>query len=110
MAAADVPQRVLGRRAVEVDAGHGRVRPLEDDVLGLLHVEVRGAQPVEHVGQHARAVAMPHDQHVGGRRLRARFTTFGTRPVSLKVRTMRTVSVAIASWAWSVEAPMWCVP
>src|SRR6478736_3946456 len=23
---------------------------------------------------------------------------------------MRTVSAAMASWAWSVEAPMWCVP
>ena len=40
----------------------------------------------------------------------ARFTTFGTRPVSLNVLTMRTVSAAMASWAWSVDAPMWCVP
>ena len=23
---------------------------------------------------------------------------------------MRTVSAAMASWAWSVEAPTWCVP
>ena len=34
----------------------------------------------------------------------------GARPVSWYSRTMRTVSAAIASCAWSVEAPMWCVP
>src|SRR5262245_14687032 len=40
----------------------------------------------------------------------ARLTTFGTLPVSLYVATMRTVSAATASCAWSVDAPMWWVP
>ena len=36
----------------------------------------------------------------------ARLTTFGARPVWLYSRTIRTVSAAIASCAWSVDAPM----
>ena len=37
-------------------------------------------------------------------------TPFGTLPCSLYSRMMRTASSATASWAWSVDAPMWCVP
>ena len=55
-------------RAVEVDAGHRRLGALEHDVLGLLHVEVGLAQVVEDVREHARAVAVAHDEHVRRRR------------------------------------------
>ena len=57
-----------GRLAVEVDARHGGLGPLEDDVLGLLDVQVAAPQVLEDVRQHARAVAMADDQHVRGRR------------------------------------------
>src|SRR5688572_14176943 len=53
-------QRV-GRRGIEVDTGDGRLRALEDDVLGLLHVQLRLTQVVEHVGEHARPVAVTND-------------------------------------------------
>src|SRR5687767_7854819 len=56
------------RLAVEVDPRHRRLRPLEDDVLRLLHVQVALPQVVEHVGQHPRTIAVPHHEHVRGRR------------------------------------------
>ena len=63
--------------------------------------------PVEDGGEHADAIVVADDEQTqAGERLRARFTTFGARPVSLYSRTMRTVSAAIASCAWSVDAPM----
>ena len=55
--------------AVEVDPRDRGMRAFENDVLGLLHVQVRGAQPIEDVRQHAGLVAMPHDEHVRRRRL-----------------------------------------
>ena len=56
------------RLAVEVDPRHRGLGALENDVLGFLHVQVGLPQVVEHVGQHAGAIAMPHDQHVRRRR------------------------------------------
>ena len=40
----------------------------------------------------------------------ARLTQLGTSPRSTKLRTMRTVSSAMAACAWLVDAPTWCVP
>ena len=40
----------------------------------------------------------------------SRFTTLGTSPVSRKACTIRITSCAIATWAWSVDAPTWWVP
>ncbi len=42
--------------------------------------------------------------------LRATFTQLATSPLRTKAVTMRTVSRAMASCAWAVEAPMWWVP
>ena len=50
----DERQDVVARATVEVDARDGGLRPREDDVLGFLHVDGRGAQLVKHVRQHAR--------------------------------------------------------
>src|SRR6185503_11020153 len=69
VAVADLLQQRVGRRAVEVDARHRRLRPFEYDVLGLLHVDLALAQVVENVRQHARPIAMPDDEHVRRRRL-----------------------------------------
>ena len=68
------------------------------------------AQLREHVGEHAGLVPVPHDQQCVAGVWRARLTTFGHPPGLLVGLTMRTVSAAIASCAWSVDAPMWCVP
>ena len=83
VAALDCLQQAGGRLAVEVDARDGGLGALEDDVLGLLHVQAAAAQMLEHVRQHAGTVAVPHDEHVRCRGLRARLTTLGTLPVSL---------------------------
>src|SRR5918995_5960245 len=67
--AADSLQCRVGRQPIEVDPSHGCMRPLENDVLCFLYVEVRGPQPIEHVREHARPIAMTDHQHVSGRRL-----------------------------------------
>ena len=59
--------RGLRRLPIEIDAGHCSLGALEDDVLGLLHVEVRLAKLFEHMRQHARPIAVPDDEHVRGR-------------------------------------------
>ena len=43
--------------------------PVEDDVLGFLHVQMGVAQSFEHMREHAGLVAMPHDEHVRRRGL-----------------------------------------
>ena len=55
-------------RTVQVDSGHGGLRPLEDDVLGLLDVEVCLAKVRKDVRQHAWTIAVAHDEHVRRRR------------------------------------------
>ena len=71
---------------VEVDARHGRLGAGEDDVLGLLDVDGRGAQLVEDVRQHAGLVAVAHDEHVRGRRPRGEVHEVRHLPCRLKVR------------------------
>ncbi len=75
-----------GGSPIEIDARHRGLGAFEDDVFGLLHVETGVAKLLEDMREHARLVAVTHDEHVRGRRCFARFTTFGTRPVSINGR------------------------
>ena len=68
---------IVGRRTVEIDARDCSLRAFEDDVFGFLHVQVAGAQMVEHVGQHAGTVPVADDKHVAGRRPRAEVDDVG---------------------------------
>ncbi len=66
--AAYVGEQRVGRRVVEVDARDSRVRALEDDVFGFLHVQRAAAQVFEHVREHTGPIAMAHHEHVRRRR------------------------------------------
>src|SRR5262249_32876577 len=62
-----VAQRSRGS-SVEVDASNRGLCSFEDNVFGFLHVQVVAAQVAEHVREHAGAIAVPHDEHMSGRR------------------------------------------
>ena len=58
--------------AGDVDGGDGRVAAAEDPVLHVLDVEVRAAEPVEHLGEHADPVEVPDRQRGGAETAAAR--------------------------------------
>ena len=107
----DPLQRAVARRAVEVDPRERGLGAVIDDVLDLFDVDRRSGQHPEDVRQHARTVAVPDRRARGVAELRAsRLTTLGTSPVAWNACTIRITSCAIATCAWSVDAPTWCVP
>ena len=61
------PGQDRGRRnRLDLDAGARRAAAREDDVLHLLDVDLRLAQHVQHLGQYADLISVPHDQDAGG--------------------------------------------
>ena len=93
-------------RIVQIDASNGRRRAFEDDILHLLNVDLFCLDRVEHAGEYARPIEMTDDESMRCRSLSRQIYNVRHLPVSLNSFTMRTVSAAIASCAWSVDAPM----
>ena len=52
-----------------MNSGDCRDGPFKDDVFGLLHVDARLFEFIEHGGKHAHAVEVSHDEHVSRGRL-----------------------------------------
>jgi len=62
------------------------------------------------VGQHAGRFRWRMESTCVAELRARRLTTLGTSPVAWNVCTIRITSWAIATCAWSVEAPTWWVP
>src|SRR5438132_7505883 len=65
----DVTEDLVGGRLVQMNPRDGRLRAVEHDVLGLLHVDAGLLDAVEDGGEHADPIAMSHDQEMGRGRL-----------------------------------------
>jgi len=92
--------------AREADFGAGGAGALENGVVELLDVDAVALEDGQNIGERPDLSTWRTTSWYRDHELSAMLTTLGTSPLVKKLRKMRTVSLAIAICASSVDAPM----